>query len=1266
MGFLDKLLSAVTGTAGSPDGITREQVNLLKQAVEPLAKVDAALPEQALAFLLQGSQETVLLALQNAQRSDPGLLLGSPGRLRWRFYHHQDKATQSAGEKSLAGRSAFYAKLDASSPPLDLLIRLGKLLAAADGGTSLDRTGAPVPDWLHYLVNDAVFASFNDHSARKELASTRPAWSIALIEQLLAREGLDGALALQLVFERKDLDSYYHDRLQGLVQPEAVASFLRAHGEAAQALPAQLSAAGRVVLAERIGRDKPLLNDFAPLFVALAVDGAKTVRSEAALHLEGIAAEQRLALLGRLLREGDTTQRTQAAELMARLPGDTARTQLEEALAAEASKPVQQAIRGALSRIDAAGDAGALTLPEPPAWQPFDDAPLGEDAVQLLIANRIELLEQLRVGAEQEIAENKANKRSWSWQQSAYKRHQKLSDDDARAAVRVLNGDGSKQDRNRMSGELQQVVAHRHRLQSLPGFGPAHLIRWLSVSRGWRSFWFDDAFQKWLNRQPPGSVDLRALAELLQRSGFNIREVANAALFAYWNTPTAVDTLPAERVWPFFAEHPEFIDEGLGLAPPADPNNRYAGFGLAPTLATLAVFPTVQARWLPRVMELALGEGRTHRAGAQAALSSLPDIGQRVIEALDSGKSEVRIEAANWLAALKHAPAVAALNKALEKESRETVRAAYLTALEALGEDISPRLAPATLLAEAKKGLKARAPVGLAWFPLDALPAAQWNDGTPVEPEILRWWVVLACKLKEPGGNALLTRYLGLLDAPSRQALGSLVLRQFIAQDTRHPSLDEGIAHANTIAPQRYQGNQQRYQNAKPEYRQYYEADYQKTQEQVFEECKREKMAEYLGSAIGEKGVLALAATAPGHEAVTLLQQYMRDHYQRRSQIEAMLEGIAAGNDPVVIQLLLAISRRYRTASVQQKARALVDQIAERNGWTQEQLADRTIPTAGFDDGGTLALQYGERVFTLTLDAAIKPELRNPEGKVVKALPEPRQNDDPALVKEAKSQLSTSKKEIKQVIELQTARLFEAMCAGRVWPAGEWREYLHRHPIAGRLIQRLVWLTVDDEGKVLGSFRPTEDGSLIDTQDDEVELADGARLRLGHGSLVDEALGTAWTKHFKDYKLAPLFPQMARRPPAVAFRDAQGAAVQEIAERQGWISDTFTLRGAFAKLGYQRSQAEDGGFFYQYLKEFPSVGVRVAIDFSGNTLPEENVPAALKTLGFEDMRVRGWNDRQMALERVPPVLLAEAYADYLAVAQACTGFDAGWEKKMPW
>ena len=54
------------------------------------------------------------------------------------------------------------------------------------------------------------------------------------------------------------------------------------------------------------------------------------------------------------------------------------------------------------------------------------------------------------------------------------------------------------------------------------------------------------------------------------------------------------------------------------------------------------------------------------------------------------------------------------------------------------------------------------------------------------------------------------------------------------------------------------------------------------------------------------------------------------------------------------------------------------------------------------------------------------------------------------------------------------------------------------------------------------------------------------------------------------------------------------------------------------------------------------------------------------SLPVQLMKTRGYSDRALPLSSVPLVLLAEAYADYLAIAQACAGFDAGWEKKMPW
>jgi hypothetical protein len=59
------------------------------------------------------------------------------------------------------------------------------------------------------------------------------------------------------------------------------------------------------------------------------------------------------------------------------------------------------------------------------------------------------------------------------------------------------------------------------------------------------------------------------------------------------------------------------------------------------------------------------------------------------------------------------------------------------------------------------------------------------------------------------------------------------------------------------------------------------------------------------------------------------------------------------------------------------------------------------------------------------------------------------------------------------------------------------------------------------------------------------------------------------------------------------------------------------------------------------------------------------MPAALKTLGFECIRGARMGSA-VALGKVPPVLLAEAWGDYHAVAAACQGFDPDWERKMPW
>jgi len=1249
------MLKKLLGAIDSARRALSSEMSLIREGLTGLELNNKDLAAQAADFVVQGCDPAILLRLA-ALNGSASWALGRPGRLGWGFHNgHQGSDVESAANTSRAGRFKLYQRVVNTPEHVAMLVRLGKVLEAADQRQELKRTCTSAPDWLQYLLNDALWASY-PRGAREAKDEDRPAWDVNLIAALLADDGFNAAVTLPIIFERQEVDSYFLDiTFRRLLASGPLDTYMLAHAADVEATSKVLSANGRALLASRIGSNPKLLSAFSALLLKLAVNDSKTVRATAARFIDRMDSAHANAILAELLRNGQSEERANAADLLARTQGEAVLPLLEAALTAESGKSVQQVIRGAIARLQAAGDAQDLELPEPPALPPAPTEVLADDVLELLRQNRADLQERWRSHAETETEYNRSAKYPTTHRRETYQRFRDFSDGQLREAIKALNGQGDQ--RILSNSETDAILSYGNRVTARSDFGLLQLLRWTCSNKrtSW-TVWSHPYFQSWLTRQDKSTIDLRQLAALVKQCGGEEELILRDCLRetnAYFQTPQQV--LPADRVWPLFADRPDLIDEALGMA--AGSKDTFARH--APTmggaLSVLAAFPVVPARWLPRLMELALGEGKTHRAAAQQVLARMPDIGKRVCETLQSTKQELRIEAARWLVTLNYRTGIADLRKALEKETRETAAAALMTALEQLGEDISPMLAPERLLAQARKGLKAKIPAGLAWLNLDTIPTCTWLNGTPVESDILRWWVILACKLKEPGGNALLERYMDLLAQPGRAALSTWVLQQFIAQDTRHPPLEEGTAHATAHAAQRYQ----QYQHWAQKYPDYYVAQGKLTQEQVFEELKREKMSEYLGSAINEKGLLALISGMPGHQIVSAIQQYMRDHYQRRAQVESLLEAACVSNDPSVIQFTLGIARRYRTASVQEKARLLVQRIADRNGWSQDQLADRTVPTGGLDDSGTLLLAYGSRSYSVTLDAAMKPVLRNEEGKAVSTLPAPRQDDAPEAIKEAKQQFTACKKEIKQVVEMQTSRLYEAMCAGRTWPAAEWQEFLQRHPVVGRLVQRLVWQEIGADGAVTHCFRPTEDGSLIDTSDDEITLNEQSSVRLAHGALLDDTEAAAWTAHFKDYKLTPLFAQMTRKtPPALNG--------ETVSDREGWISDTFTLRGAFTKRGYQRGSAEDGGVFFEYRKDFVSAGFTVVMEFSGSSLPEENIPAALKTLSFRSIDGGRHNYRPTSLEKVPPILLAEAYNDYHAVATACSGFDPDWQKKMPW
>ena len=524
------------------------------------------------------------------------------------------------------------------------------------------------------------------------------------------------------------------------------------------------------------------------------------------------------------------------------------------------------------------------------------------------------------------------------------------------------------------------------------------------------------------------------------------------------------------------------------------------------------------------------------------------------------------------------------------------MRGDILRALVSYGDDVTDLVSAEALAAP---GRRPRALAALAWFPFDALPVVRLTDGTVLDAGTVQRWVLLAHNLKDPDGRGTIAAYLDLLQPGDARELSAVVVGSWIARNR---------------------------------------------------EVKK-------GESLKTKGLLAFAAGMDGPRLAADARSAMRRNATWRAESEAVLTAVAANRAPEALQVVLAMAASHRLPRVRDFARSLADAAAAERGWSPAELGDRSIPTVGFSDDGLLHLSYGEREFLGRLNSEMTISLTDADGRFRKTLPAPRKTEDRERVAEAKADLATARKELRAVLSAQTRRLYEAMCAGRTWTPARWRELLAAHPIARHLVTRLVWMidSQPDGGSgwrgVPGTgapdsstahsrvFRPTEDGELLGVDDIALDLPDHAVIRLAHAMLLTDAEVTSWRDHLADYEVEPLFDQFSARAPDVT------AGQTKVRDGEGLLIDARELRRAAEARGYARSSN-----IYRYstfLKDFPDMGLRSVIDFAGAYVPEDE----MTTTGALSL-CRG--RREVPLDRVPPVLLAECYADYRAVTTVMT------------
>jgi len=1125
--------------------------------------------------------------------------------------------------------------------------RLGKLFEAA--AQHVDRSRFFLVEyldnalWLELLLSESTGVSARMWSARPTCLFPAPA-----IVQMLQADGQDAIAFIEAAFYHAPDNWENFARRDLLASIPQMADLFEDHPERIRPFISDGSAASRQYAVENLATSKTSPEPFIEELVAAAVGSAKGLREVA----EGLIRKMpptAQPYLERIAKEGKAGERTHAIRLLVRMIGEAAAATLQGLQSSEKSAKVQEAIAAGLRELSPEESGAELSL-DPPPRQPIDLSPPFTDQLQALVTSLFDEHDTL-AAQHAEYLKNTPQPRGYVFPHEPTKALTKKQ----RADVTRYLKEGGKV----VSLEpllhfcmpwMQKAVAMQALLEH-PDCRAVHVARLGAVldyvyppvnNRCGIENAFTLLLQLFRNAHAP--LTLLDASEAIDSLGLPGQTMLADFILPSYSLLFAWE---AESVWPFWLDKLDRFAKAFEPAAGKWESRYQRQREFDNTLRILALFPQVPPALLGKLWELAVGTNKSHRMAAQQVLVGTDDVQQRLAEALQSRTYQTRDAAADWLGRLGDKQAAAALHRAAKKEKRDATLDTILTALEKLDEPIQAYLDRGKLAKAALKGLKKGVPEPLEQFNLDDLPSVAWADsGETVDPQIIRWLLVQNYKQKSPEAGPLLRRYCDQIRAEDRTQLGDYVLNTWFAYDLEPIHTEaEAQAEAKRLAANWMQHTGgSGFTNLSEMEKYYYQQQISATR-----------------SGVKIKGVLAVAGACCDASAVPPVQAYLKKWYgYRAAQCKALLGMLSTIDADEAIAYLLSISQRFRTAGIRDEATKYVQHVAERKAWSHAELGDRTMPTAGFDRHGKLEISYGERSFHAAVTPELTIQLSDAEGKSLKSLPAARKSEDEAVVKAAKKTFSTAKSALKKFAKSQAERLYEAMCTQRTWSLEDWRNYLWGHPLCRHLCQRLIWSVVGEEEPA--TFRPLDDGSLTDCQDEELTLEDKSELRLAHRLFVSDVAAQEWEQHFADYDIAPLFPQLQ---PSYSLPQNQPTAIA-IEEFQGHVLPAFTLRNKATAMGYTRGQPQDGGWFYQYEKRFTSLGLEARIEFSGNSLPEENRTASLRRLCFRrlpppDAPADAFSG-DAPLKEIPSVLLSECYSNLRALAESGPGFDPDWER----
>lgn len=262
---------------------------------------------------------------------------------------------------------------------------------------------------------------------------------------------------------------------------------------------------------------------------------------------------------------------------------------------------------------------------------------------------------------------------------------------------------------------------------------------------------------------------------------------------------------------------------------------------------------------------------------------------------------------------------------------------------------------------------------------------------------------------------------------------------------------------------------------------------------------------------------------------------------------------------------------------------------AEKRGISVSELLDELTPDFGLSKA--IVLELGDTTFEVLLQGDLTLRLKDKQGKVFKSLPI---NKNPALAETwdaANSQFKTLSAALKNIVKQQAPRMQAAFIIGKTWPSERWQRLFLNHPLLRVMGQGLIWQTQENQPR---SFRIAEDFSLLDVEDNIIELPDNTKISLWHPVNVTPAEVNAWKTNLADYELEGMIDQInapTELPPTELLTANKILALPNlrIAQEQ--------LAGILRKCGYVKGPIGDGPSIEYFEFKMPALQLRAHLTY---------------------------------------------------------------------